>query len=438
SNASKSFKVTKALLNLTVSVDNTPYGVSAVVNVTSNIDDIYTITIGGEKLTVSVVNGSGSASIFLEIGDYSTVTSYDPYNYEPNITEARFSVLRNSEYDFIVDMVDKTVFFSLPMYATGNVTLRIANKTYVVGLINGSANITVPELAEGSNNVQINYTGDSHFVGRSFSTNFTVDTRIVASDMTCAYNSNLSYLVKIIDNNGNPLKGKNVSLTVNKKTYSLITDDKGVVSIKVDLPVGTYAITITALDCGKTVTKTLNVVKRFTDNKNVVKYYNSNFNYKFRVIGDDGNAVGQGVIVSVKIGKKTYNLKTDNNGYITIKLTKTYVPKKYTLTATFKGYTIKNTIKVKQVLSAKNLKVKKSTKKLVLTAKLKQGKKALKNKKIIFKFKGKKYKAKTNKKGIAKVTIKKNVIKKLKVGKKYKFAVTYLKDTIKRNVKVKR
>ena len=90
------------------------------------------------------------------------------------------------------------------------------------------------------------------------------------------------------------------------------------------------------------------------------------------------------------------------------------------------------------MLSAKNLKVKKSAKKLVLTAKLKQGKKALKNKKIIFKFKGKKYKAKTNKKGIAKVTIKKNIIKKLKVGKKYKFAVTYLKDTIKRNVKVKR
>ena len=438
SSDSKSFRVLKASIVLTVSVDDSVYGELSIVNVGSDVDGNYTVNIGDKELVVNVVNGSGSASIFLEIGDYSTVTSYDPYNYEPNITEARFSVLRNSEYDFIVDMVDKTVFFSLPMYATGNVTLRIANKTYVVGLINGSANITVPELAEGSNNVQINYTGDSHFVGRSFSTNFTVDTRIAASDMTCAYNSNLSYLVKILDNNGNPLKGKNVSLTVNKKTYSLITDDNGVVSLKVDLPVGTYAITITALDCGKTVTKTLNVVKRFTDNKNVVKYYNSNFNYKFRVIGDDGNAVGQGVIVSVKIGKKTYNLKTDSNGYITIKLTKAYVPKTYTLTATYKGYTIKNTIKVKQVLSAKNLKVKKSAKKLVLTAKLKQGKKALKNKKIIFKFKGKKYKAKTNKKGIAKVTIKKNIIKKLKVGKKYKFAVTYLKDTIKRNVKVKR
>ena len=90
------------------------------------------------------------------------------------------------------------------------------------------------------------------------------------------------------------------------------------------------------------------------------------------------------------------------------------------------------------MLSAKNFKVKKSAKKLVLFAKLKQGKKPLKKKIVIFKFKGKKYKAKTNKKGIAKVTIKKNVINKLKTGKKYKFTIAYLKDTIKRYVKVKR
>ncbi|WP_405315854.1 hypothetical protein, partial [Methanobrevibacter sp.] len=68
----------------------------------------------------------------------------------------------------------------------------------------------------------------------------------------------------------------------------------------------------------------------------------------------------------------------------------------------------------------------------------KEGKKALKNKKVTFKFKGKKYKAKTNKKGIAKVTIKKSVLKKLKVGKKVKYQVTYLKDTVKRSVKVKK
>jgi invasion protein IalB len=74
----------------------------------------------------------------------------------------------------------------------------------------------------------------------------------------------------------------------------------------------------------------------------------------------------------------------------------------------------------------------------VLTATLKKGKKALKNKKVTFKFKGKTYKATTNNKGIAKVTIKKSVLKKLKVGKKVKYQVTYLKNTVQKTVKVKK
>ncbi|MBE6500961.1 MAG: Ig-like domain repeat protein [Methanobrevibacter thaueri] len=94
----------------------------------------------------------------------------------------------------------------------------------------------------------------------------------------------------------------------------------------------------------------------------------------------------------------------------------------------------KNTIK----LTLKKVKVKRSAKKLVLKATLKINGKAAKGKKIIFKFKGKKYKAKTNKKGVAKVTIKKKVLKKLKRGKKVTYTAKYGKVTKKVTVKVKR
>jgi len=89
-------------------------------------------------------------------------------------------------------------------------------------------------------------------------------------------------------------------------------------------------------------------------------------------------------------------------------------------------------------LSLKKVKVKKSAKKLVLSATLKINKKVAKSKKLTFKFNGKTYKAKTNAKGIAKVTIKKSVLKKLKVGKKVKYQVSYIGKTVKKTVKVKR
>ncbi|MBQ8016990.1 MAG: hypothetical protein IJ258_02685 [Methanobrevibacter sp.] len=89
-------------------------------------------------------------------------------------------------------------------------------------------------------------------------------------------------------------------------------------------------------------------------------------------------------------------------------------------------------------LTLKTVKVKKSAKKLVLQATLKINKKAKKGLKVIFKFNGKKYTAKTNKKGVAKVTIKKKVLKKLKVGKKVKYQVSYGKKTVKKTAKVKK
>ena len=135
--------------------------------------------------------------------------------------------------------------------------------------------------------------------------------------------------------------------------------------------------------------------------------------------------------ISVKINSKTYNVKTDENGVFKIKLNQK--PGTYTVTAKCMGFTFKGNVTVKHILSLSKVKVKKSAKKLVLTSKLA---KKLKNKKITFKFKGKKYVAKTNKNGVAKVTVKSKVLKKLKVGKKVTYSATYLKYTVKNSVKV--
>jgi invasion protein IalB len=103
------------------------------------------------------------------------------------------------------------------------------------------------------------------------------------------------------------------------------------------------------------------------------------------------------------------------------------------------GTSVTKKLTVKRVIVLKKATVKKSAKKLVLTATLKKvNGKYLKGKKITFKFNGKKYTAKTDKKGIAKVTIKSNILKKLKVGKKVTYQATYLKDTVKKTVKVQR
>ena len=108
------------------------------------------------------------------------------------------------------------------------------------------------------------------------------------------------------------------------------------------------------------------------------------------------------------------------------------------MTTTYNTKTVKNTVTVNQVLKTKKVTVKKTAKNFSLKASLKINGKLQKGKLITFKFNGKKFTAKTNKKGVAKVTIKPSVLKKLKVGKKVTYQATYLKDTVKKTVKVRK
>jgi hypothetical protein len=115
------------------------------------------------------------------------------------------------------------------------------------------------------------------------------------------------------------------------------------------------------------------------------------------------------------------------------------IKKTYTITVEYANVKVSNKIVVKSILNSKNVNIKKSAKKLVLKASLSRvNGKYLAGKKIIFKFNGKKYAAKTNKKGVAKITLKKKAIKKLKANRKYAVKISYLDDSINRIVKVKK
>ena len=102
------------------------------------------------------------------------------------------------------------------------------------------------------------------------------------------------------------------------------------------------------------------------------------------------------------------------------------------------GGTVKNCVYKNTKITLKTVTVKKSAKKLTLQATLKKGSVALKSKQVTFKFNGKTYKAKTNSKGIAKVTIKQSVLKKLKVGKTITYLAKYSSFSAKKTAKVKK
>ena len=165
--------------------------------------------------------------------------------------------------------------------------------------------------------------------------------------------------------------------------------------------------------------------------------YSAGTTYKITVYKNKGITANSVSVVIKQNNKKFKTIKTNSKGIASFKVTQT--PGTYKLKITSLGKTVTKTLTVKHIVTLKTVTVKKSAKKLILQATLaKVNKKYLKKKTVTFKFNGKKYKAKTNSKGVAKVTIKSNVLKKLKVGKKLTYQATYLKDTVKKTTKVKK
>ena len=165
--------------------------------------------------------------------------------------------------------------------------------------------------------------------------------------------------------------------------------------------------------------------------------YSAGTTYKITVYKNKGITANDVNVVIKQNNKKFKTIKTNSKGIASFKVTQT--PGTYKLKITSLGKTVTKTLTVKHIVTLKTATVKKSAKKLILQATLaKVNKKYLKKKTVTFKFNGKTYKTKTNAKGVAKVTIKSNVLKKLKVGKKINYQATYLKDTVKKTVKIKK
>jgi hypothetical protein len=157
---------------------------------------------------------------------------------------------------------------------------------------------------------------------------------------------------------------------------------------------------------------------------NVNVIYTNNANVKVYINGK----LAKNKYVTFKVSGKTIKAKTTSKGVATLKVT--LKPGTYAIQAIYGASKMTKKLTVKHLVSLNTVKVKKSAKKVVLTVKLA---KKLKNKVIKFKFNGKTVKAKTNSKGIAKATFKTSA---LKVGKKITYSATYMKDTVKKPVKV--
>ena len=264
-----------------------------------------------------------------------------------------------------------------------------------------------------------------------------IKSTVISKNAVRGYKSNFNYKFKVVDSNGKGLAKTKVAISINGKRQTRTTDASGYVTIKFTKLTKMQKISIKNPKTKEVRRTTIKIASRFSGAKNIAMYYFDGHAFKAKIIGDNGKAVGKNKVVVVKFNKKTYKLKTNAQGIVSLKIPDTATPGVYKLTASYKGQTIKRTVKVLQNLKTSKRVVKKSAKKLTLKASVKNGKTPIDKIWVVLKFNGKQYMAKTNKYGIAIFTINKNVISKLQAGKTYPMVFSINRNDIKTTLNVK-
>ena len=437
----------KSILNVQIDDVSKDERVTAIVRLTTDNGDAITGTvalkINGNTYNVIVSKGKGSLVLGkLDVGQYVYAANYDGNDdYSQSTDSGTFRVfetliatqLNANNVTMYVGGDDKLIVFLSQFngraISNGIIHITLNNKNYTITTDGQGKAALDLNLKKGSYNATITFDETNRFFASS--TNVTIDvlSTIESIDVVKLYGSGTQYFAIFKDCNGKALANTSVTFKIGSKSYTFNTAPNGIARININLDIGTYTITATNPVTGEVAKNTIRVFAYIMGNKDVVKYFGANKDYKVRIYGNDGKVVGAGKVVKFRINGKTYSVRTDKNGYATCKLNLS--PKTYTITAIYNKTKVTNKVVIKPLLIYKSVSYKNSIFKFVVKLVDSNGK-IQKNKVVKFKFRAKSYSVKTDSKGFAILSVKTV----LKQGK-YSIQTTYGQSKLMNYINVK-
>lgn len=226
------------------------------------------------------------------------------------------------------------------------IKIKINGKTYSKKTDgSGLVNLKLPNLPTGVYTVKYSYAGSKYYKAAS-KTNYVSVIDSKTSELTVKGTRTFGYgagtLFKVAFTAGGvPLIKKTVKFTIDGKSYTGTTDNKGIASIPINLKIGTYTVNYRTDDYSKVNGSNgsceIEVIKRGVSKivwKSGSTFKDSSQTFKILLTDKNGKPIS-GEMVQLKIDGVTYYAKTSSKGIATFK---TYVALgKYKISFKFEG-----------------------------------------------------------------------------------------------------
>ena len=235
------------------------------INITAGEDEIITIEVSPDNFKSEVIlciNGVNNTVFLNERVNNITVSGLTNGTYNVSVifngndrffktnASSSFTVFRGkSNLEVTVDKNNMTGTVSvkvIPNKCSGLVKLFVNQRNYTAYLNNGKANFNV-EFDRGTNYIYVIYGGDLFHDGSTWNTSIgePEEIFITADNQTSYEHNDFNYTVILFEENGYAVPNRNVTIEFLGETYTLITDNRGMANLLLNLDAGSYDISAT-------------------------------------------------------------------------------------------------------------------------------------------------------------------------------------------------
>ena len=266
----------------------------------------------------------------------------------------------NGTYDETIPIIVKLINELNETITGQNITITIGGVDYS-GTTDGNGSILINYLANKTGIITIDaaFNKTDKFNASSLSKNITIfleSSVLNANNIVMYFKNGTQYIVTLIDSQGNPLSGQNITITVNGVSYEKQTDANGTFKLDINLNPGNYEITTVFNGTdgyeGSTITTNLTVLTIIETSGDLIKYFRNDSQYHVRILDGQGNPLN-GAVVTFNINGVFYTLTTNVFGVATLNINLN--PGTYTVTVSYGGLNVSNTITVLQTLIGEDL-----------------------------------------------------------------------------------
>ena len=244
----------------------------------------------------------------------------------PIYTEDLVKIYKNdSKFEANIGVANETVTFEI----NGRNYTRVSDE-------NGSASIAI-NLNPG------NYTIKTTFNGTTVENTITVLPTLIADNLVKYFRNASQFYIDLIDGEGNPVSGVNITMNINGVFYNRTTNENGTARLNINLNPGEYILTAIDPLTGLQMSYIITVLPTLNATDLEMKYKDGS-TFNVTVLDGQGNPLKEAA-VTFNINGVFYTRYSDSNGISRLNIN--LMAGEYIITSEYDNLKISNTIIIK-------------------------------------------------------------------------------------------